>query len=65
MVREVVTGVAAARWAANNLARRLGRELREATEVIASLQAQLECGSRGDAAEAEALRREAIARPAL
>ncbi|CAK0904889.1 unnamed protein product [Prorocentrum cordatum] len=65
MVREVLAGVAAARWAADSLVRRLDRELREAREVIASLQAQLECGSRGDAAEAEALRREAIARPAL
>ncbi|CAK0793405.1 unnamed protein product, partial [Prorocentrum cordatum] len=61
----VLAGVAAARWAADNLVRRLGRELREAKEVIASLQAQLACGSRGDAAEAEARRREAIARPAL
>ncbi|CAK0807415.1 unnamed protein product, partial [Prorocentrum cordatum] len=65
MVREVLTGVAAARCAADNLVRRLDRELRGAKAVIASLRAQLECGSRGDAAEAEALRREAIARPAL
>eukprot|EP00959_Pyramimonas_sp_CCMP1952_P099942 2089562-Pyramimonas_sp.AAC.1 len=65
MVREVLTGVTPARWAADNLVRRLVRELREAKEVIASPQAQLGCGSRGDAAEAEALRREAIARPAL
>ena len=65
MVREVLTGVAAARWAADNLVRRLDRELREAKAVIASLRLQLECGSRGDAAEAEARRREAIARPAL
>ncbi|CAK0788056.1 unnamed protein product [Prorocentrum cordatum] len=65
MVREVLAGVAAARWAADNLARRLEKGLREAKEVIACSQAQLECGSGGDAPEAEARRREAIARPAL
>ena len=65
MAREKLTGVAAARAAADNLVRRLERELREARAGIASLRSQLECGSRGDGAEAEALRREAIARPAL
>ena len=65
MAREVLTGVAAARKAADNLVRRLEKQLGEAKATIACLRSQLDCGSRGDPSEAEALRREAIARPAL
>mgnify|MGYP006888587921 CR=1 FL=1 len=65
IAREKLTGVAAARAAADNLVRRLERELRQARATIGSLSSQLEFGSGGDGAEVEAPRREASARPAL
>ena len=65
MARECLRGVAAARFAADRLAQRLTRELAEARGEVARLRELLGSAPGSSATEAEARRREEIARPAL